>query len=347
MPEEKEKVHDKDFADVSQESVYSEVEKHSAQELYEDSVFEKSLNQRIITFLLTLIVTLLASLGVYIGVQVLTYKEPFVETATLEKINDENLAYGQLEELLPYSPAVASFPQQDDYDAQSMVIFDATANQEIFSKDADKQTLIASLTKLASTKILYDTKELGDSTIISAEAEEKEGSALELEEGQEFINEDLLKAAVIASSNQSVYALNNVEETIQLMNEYADALGLEDTQFSNPAGYDDNGNNYSSARDLIVLAKRFFHNEALRESAGTIELKIADVKSGEQFDVINTNDLLRLKTPGVLAGKTGTTTAAGQNLMLLIEKSGRQYIVVLLNSTDRYVDAYKVLDRLP
>ncbi len=340
-------MHDKDFADVSQESVYSEVEKHSAQGLYEDSVFEKSLNQRIITFLLTLIVTLLASLGVYIGVQVLTYKEPFVETTTLEKISNQNLAYGQLEDSLPYSPNVASFPQQDDYDAQSMVIFDATASQEIFSKDADKQTLVASLTKLASTKILYDTKELGDSTIISAEAEKKEGSALELEEGQEFINEDLLKAAVISSSNQSVYALNEVEETIQLMNEYADALGLEDTQFSNPAGYDDNGNNYSSARDLIVLSKRFFHNEALRESAGTIELKIADVKSGELFDVINTNDLLRLKTPGVLAGKTGTTTAAGQNLMLLIEKSGRQYIVVLLNSTDRYVDAYKVLDRLP
>jgi D-alanyl-D-alanine carboxypeptidase len=237
------------------------------------------------------------------------------------------------------------FISLDDYSSKSMLVFDLNANRTIYAKNAKTPTQIASLTKLISTKVLWDTIELGKGELISEEVSKIEGSALVLKQDQRFLNTDLIKAAIIASSNQGVYAVAKPEETVEKMNDYSEILGSKNSHFANPAGFDDDLN-YSTPEDLVNFAKVFFMNKTLADFASTDTAKIFELNEKKTITITNTNDLLKLHTPNVLAGKTGTTGKAGQNLLLLVEKNNRKYFVILLNGKDRYIDAYKVLDRL-
>lgn len=233
----------------------------------------------------------------------------------------------------------------DDFSSKSIIVYDLTANRSIYAKNPDNKVMIASLTKLASIDVLVKSINLEGETVIFEDAATKEGSALILKSGMKFRNIDLVKAAIIASSNQAVFALQNPNETVDQMNQLAKALETQKTNFANPAGYDD-PNNFSTAREIIWFAKLFFSNEALKQFASTSEVSIVELNSNKPIKVSTTVDLIKLRTPNVVAGKTGTTPAAGQNLLLLVNKNGHQYLIVLLNGIDRYKDAYKVLDRL-
>jgi D-alanyl-D-alanine carboxypeptidase (penicillin-binding protein 5/6) len=129
------------------------------------------------------------------------------------------------------------------------------------------------------------------------------------------------------------------------MNALKEALMLDTTNFSNPAGYDEDGN-YSSADDLVELSKLFFNTPKLREFASLPTTEILDHKENKKIKVATTNDMLKLNVKEVRAGKTGTTLKASQNLVLLVEKNGKEYLVILLNGIDRYKDAFKVIERL-
>ncbi len=276
------------------------------------------------------------------------YTTKFVQY-TFPLIGNDAIATRQIEETTSMPEALDTsiqvFDQTDDYSSQSALVYDLSSGYTLYSKKPDNKTYIASLTKMVSTKVLLDTVSLQDQVEINEDVEKIGGSALQMKKGQKLSKEDLLKAAVIASSNQAIFAVNDPDDTVSKMNKLVDALGLTDTHFTNPAGFDD-GDNSSSANDLVPLAKLFFNTPLLFQYASSSKTELTDLTTGQKLKITNTNDLLRLGVPNVLAGKTGTTQKAGQNLVLLVEKNGHRYLVVLLNGADRYKDAYKVLARL-
>jgi len=308
------------------------------------TLFQKGVT-RIQKRLQLMLIALLASLAIFLLVVFIKFQlapNPKMVYADYYNTSDiPALSYRTL-----YSLDIRSFSQDDVYSAQSVIVFDVTTNTEIYSKNTDKKVLIASLTKLLSARVLYDVVDLNAQTTIDETIAKIGGSALELKQGETFKNSDLLQAAIIVSSNQSVFALNNPEDTVAKMNDLSRALQLSNSYFDNPAGFDDKGNNYSTAHDVVVISKLFFQNKDLKEMASTVNSKIIEVQTLKETKLVNTNDLLKLRTPFIIAGKTGTTPAAGQNLMLLAEKSGHQYLIIILNSSDRYKDAYKILDRI-
>lgn len=251
----------------------------------------------------------------------------------------------QVENQELYEPYWAGFPQIDDYASKSVLVYDNTANRAIYEKNTSSRTLIASLTKLVSAKVLHDNINPNKVVSINEEVEKIGGSSLVLKKDEIFKSSDLIKAAIISSSNQAMFAVQDEKVTIAQMNEYVESLGLKNTNFANPAGFDDS-NNYSTAKDLLVISKNFFKDPVLKKYASTITEDIQNINEGKKHRLVNTNDLLTLRTPGIVAGKTGTTGLAGQNLILLVQKNGREYIIILLNGNDRYDDAYKVLGRL-
>ncbi|GIW57500.1 MAG: hypothetical protein KatS3mg083_445 [Candidatus Dojkabacteria bacterium] len=242
--------------------------------------------------------------------------------------------------------AKANFPIINDYEAQAIAVLDVYSNRIIYEKNADKRMLIASLTKMATTKVLYDTVNLNEITTITDQAAQYDGSSLVLKSGEKFSNRDLIKAAIIPSNNQGLYAIQSPEKTVRQTNEYIKALRLKDTNISNPAGFDDNGRNYSTARDVLHIAKVFFNNQELRDYARIERSEIRELTTNREIPIYNTNDFLRIRYTPVLAGKTGTTEKAGQNLCILVEKNNKRYIIVILGSTNRYSDAIKIIDRL-
>lgn len=265
---------------------------------------------------------------------------------TKKSASVELLEFRNFNTLYVLEKAKANFPIINDYEAQAIAVLDVYSNRIIYEKNADKRMLIASLTKMATTKVLYDTVNLNEITTITDQAAQYDGSSLVLKSGEKFSNRDLIKAAIIPSNNQGLYAIQSPEKTVRQTNEYIKALRLKDTNISNPAGFDDNGRNYSTARDVLHIAKVFFNNQELRDYARIERSEIRELTTNREIPIYNTNDFLRIRYTPVLAGKTGTTEKAGQNLCILVEKNNKRYIIVILGSTNRYSDAIKIIDRL-
>lgn len=251
-----------------------------------------------------------------------------------------------LKSIKSFDTQTVFFDRTDDYSAKSLVVFDLNSDRTVFAKNADQETFIASLTKMASTKLIADEYSLNETRRVSGDILKYNGSGFALKENQVFTVRDLLKAAVIASNNESIYALQNPQKSVDEMNAYSQILKLKHTNFSNPAGFDDDGQNYSTANEVVPLAKLFFGNDLLLEFSGTSRADIYDLTENKKYRINTTNDLVKLGNEYVIGGKTGTTPLASQNLVLLVEKNNRRYLIIILNSIERYQDAYKVLARL-
>ena len=90
---------------------------------------------------------------------------------------------------------------------------------------------------------------------------------------------DLLTALLLESANDAAATLaegvaGSREAFVREMNRRAVALGLRDTSYANPIGFDD-PDNYSSARDLAQLARRLLAN---REFARIVDLPMATLE---------------------------------------------------------------------
>jgi D-alanyl-D-alanine carboxypeptidase (penicillin-binding protein 5/6) len=139
-----------------------------------------------------------------------------------------------------------------------------------------------------------------------------------------------------------MYAIANdygYEKFIELMNKKSAELGMHDSYFTNPVGFDDE-NNYSTVFDLYLLLKEALRNEVFTEIVNMPRYDILSV-AGKEYAEFNTNKLLKneLLEPYIYGIKTGTTYKAGECLTFLYKRNGVEIIGVLLGSTDRYRDA--------
>jgi D-alanyl-D-alanine carboxypeptidase (penicillin-binding protein 5/6) len=115
------------------------------------------------------------------------------------------------------------------------------------------------------------------------------------------------------------------------MNQRAQELGLQESHFVNPHGLDAEGH-LSSAGDLLAVTRELWAYPLFRSIVGTARA----VWNGR--DLLNTNELLTT-LDGATGVKTGTTDNAGQCLIASIERDGHTIFIVIMGSTDRYVDA--------
>jgi serine-type D-Ala-D-Ala carboxypeptidase (penicillin-binding protein 5/6) len=147
-------------------------------------------------------------------------------------------------------------------------------------------------------------------------------------------NDDALALAIAAGGDKWTF--------IREMNAEADKLGLNNTHFSSPSGVKD-ADNYSSAWDLAALTRVAMRNARFR---ALVRTKIAHVKwSAPTYAKIyvNNNNLLR-SYPGATGVKTGYTHKAGPCLVASATRSGVSLIAVVLDSSNMYGDATRLLD---
>lgn len=325
---------------LSREKILSNLEKNSSLIQKEEELILRYVRIGLTSFLISLTILLSG----YLAMTRLSSQEVNYSITTSNNIDIQTET--KLTSIYNLNSAPNRFAQYDDYLAKSIAVFDISTNSMIYQKNADQPQLIASLTKMVTTKVIYDSIDLDKVTIVDENSVKYDGSSLILEKGEVFTNRDLLKAAIIQSNNQAMYAFQDADRTVLKANSYISALGLENTKISNPAGFDDNGQNYSTAKDMVTIAKVFFETQLLKDYASMEKAEILDMSQNKTIRITNTNDLLRLKYAPVIAGKTGTTLGAGQNLCLLVEKNHKRYIIVILGSTDRYTDAIKIIERI-
>ncbi len=232
--------------------------------------------------------------------------------------------------------------------ARSWLLFDASSHQILASQDPDQRVEPASLTKIMTAYLAFsavrDKKlDLNQTINVSVNAWKVDGdsSKMFIEPNTAVRMNDLLYGLIVQSGNDAAITLaeavaGSVPAFTDLMNREAQRMGLKNTRFANPHGLPD-PNNYSTARDLSVLASRLI--------ADFPEFyKIYSTKSFTYNRITqpNRNRLLWLD-PTVDGMKTGHTQAAGYCLIASARRSNghheRRLISVVLGTESDAVRA--------
>ncbi len=225
--------------------------------------------------------------------------------------------------------------------AKHAILLDAATGRTLYEKDADRQALIASTTKIMTALIVCEQINVLDRMRIPKEAVGIEGSSMYLKEGQVLTIQDLLYGLMLCSGNDAAVALaiycgGTVEGFVELMNDKAHRLGLHNTHFANPNGLDSPGH-YSTARDMARLAAYAMKNPIFAKivSTKTVNIGTATLR--------NHNKLLWF-LEGADGVKTGFTRAAGRILVSSCTRQGRRLIAVTMNDGNDWKDHCQLIE---
>jgi serine-type D-Ala-D-Ala carboxypeptidase (penicillin-binding protein 5/6) len=207
------------------------------------------------------------------------------------------------------SAASASPPKLD---AKAWVLIDSRDDSVLASKAANKRLSIASATKLMTAYLAL--KRLRPNQQIAAPAYNPRSSLeilLGLRQGERIRVRDLLAGALLPSANDAAQTLavgvsGSVPAFVAAMNQAAGRLGLADTHYANPIGFDDPGN-YSSARDLATLASILLRNKLF---ARIVDSQGVTLSSGDRPRQVTSRNTLLGRAPWVSGVKTGHTLGA-------------------------------------
>jgi D-alanyl-D-alanine carboxypeptidase (penicillin-binding protein 5/6) len=215
----------------------------------------------------------------------------------------------------------------------AVIVVDARTGDTMHAVNAGRQRPIASATKLMTALLTLERADLDDVFPAAAYAASAVESKIGLEPGERMAVRDLLTALLLESANDAAVTLaagvaGSREAFVREMNRRAVELGLRDTSYANPIGFD-NPDNHSSARDLARLARRLLAN---REFARIVDLPMATLMSGGRPRTIDNRNALVRRYPFVSGVKTGHTIGAGYVLVGSGAAGGGRVITVTLGA---------------
>jgi len=231
---------------------------------------------------------------------------------------------------------------------------EAQTGAVLFEKDIHKPRTPASMVKMMLMLIVMEKLHAGelhlsDTITATAHASKMGGSQIYLREGETFSLEEMMQAIAIASANDACVAVaehisGTIEGFLELMNERAKALLMNDTHFETVHGLPpSNGNpaDLTSAHDMAILARELSRYPDLLTWSAMKESSLRDGK----FVLTNTNKLV-YQFPGVDGLKTGFHAQAGFNVTATAQRDGLRMIAVVMgapNSTVRFDEARRLL----
>lgn len=227
--------------------------------------------------------------------------------------------------------------------ARGVYIVDLSSYTPVFKKNPDKQFFPASTTKIITSLVAADVYQPDD--VITVSNVVVEGQKMDLVEGEQITAENLLYGILVHSGNDAAYALANFygyDAFIILMNNKAQELGMKESYFTNPAGFD-NYKQKSTPYDLALAGRALIQNPYLRKMVGTKEIIISDTEYSIFHKLTNVNKLLG-EIQGLGGLKTGYTENAGENLVSFYRHQDHDYLIVVMNSEDRFVDTITLVD---
>ena len=224
--------------------------------------------------------------------------------------------------------------------AKSAILIEASTGEILFEKNSHEKLPPASMTKMMSMLIILENISKGvigwdDMIRVSENASGMGGSQILLETGEEMSVKDLFKGVAIASGNDAVVALaeavaGNVSTFVDMMNNKAKELGLEETYFKNPHGLSE-ANHYSSAHDMALIALELSKYTEVFNYTSVYEDYLRE-NTNRKLWLVNTNKLVRFYK-GVDGFKTGYTNEAGYCLTATANKGFRVIAVVMGEET--------------
>ena len=216
-----------------------------------------------------------------------------------------------------------------------MIVIDARSGEIIYEKNADAPRAAASTQKLLTALIVSEHGYLDRPVTVEPVDTMAEPVRLNIKPGETYQRIELLRALLVKSPNDVARCLardaaGSVEAFAELMNEKARSLGATHSHFVNPNGLPIPGQ-YSSARDLSIIAKAAYANSTIRSIVCLPHL-VFRYANGRTRELENTNKVLK-RLAYCNGMKTGYTEAAGHCLIASGARPGRDIIVVVLGDS--------------
>jgi len=240
--------------------------------------------------------------------------------------------------------------------AQGAVLYDVTHDRFVFEKNADKQFYPASITKILTALLVLEHAKLDETVTYSETAVTKLESGavtLQLQAGDKVSVKDSLYGLMLKSANEVANGLaehvgGSLSGFADMMNAKAKELGCTGSNFVNPNGLN-NSDHYTTARDMARIAKAAFENETLCKFTSTTSHKFPETKAAKARTISMGHKMLYKSDPryyeGIVGGKTGYTSLAGNTLVTCVERDGVRMVAVILKSSGtHYTDTKALMD---
>lgn len=251
--------------------------------------------------------------------------------------------------------------------APNGILIDYQTGKILFDKNAHEQTYPASTTKVMTAILTLENANLADRVTIDYDLY-VDGSSMYLLKEESFTVEELLKALLIRSANDSAEALaihitGSVEKFVKMMNERAKELGALNTNFTNPHGLPD-PNHITTAYDLAIITKHAMSFDLFREIVSTPMLILGATEqtpenriyrstnkflwaTGRRNTILYNGQYMDTKYDIIDGVKTGYTDDAKYCLISSGAKNDYRMISVVLGAEDDnmlYTDSRSLMD---
>ncbi len=241
-----------------------------------------------------------------------------------------------------------------DLTAKSAILMDYNSQTIIYEKDKDKKLPIASMVKLMTIYITFQNLESGKITYeqeftSSEHASSMGGSQVFIAPYVNYSVKDLLRSVIMASANDASVVLaegicGTESEFVNLMNDTAKNLGMENTLYVNSTGLPA-PEQYSTAYDCALLLNNLLRYDDYHKFS-TVWMDSFTHPSGRKTELVNTNKLIRYYD-GCDSGKTGSTSEAGYCLTSSAKRNNMRLISVVIGAKtgkDRFKESTSLLN---
>lgn len=236
----------------------------------------------------------------------------------------------------------------EDCPAKSMVVIEADSKRVLNDKNKDERLAMASTTKIMTALVTCkNVKDFDEVVAINDNAVGIEGTSMYLKKGEKLTVKELLYGLMLPSGNDAAMALayyvgGSEERFVEMMNEQAKELNLQNTHFANPHGLDADGH-YTSAYDLAIITAEALKNDTFKEIVSTKNIRVTGSKENEPRFLSNKNKLLKT-LEGCTGVKTGFTDNAGRCFVCSCTRDGMTLISVVLNCGPMFEESAKLLN---
>lgn len=240
----------------------------------------------------------------------------------------------------------------------SAVLIEGSTGSVIYEKNKDERLKPASITKIMTLLLIFEALDAGqikltDEVSVSEYAASMGGSQVYLEPFEVQTVDTMIKCISVASANDASVAMAELicgseEEFVARMNKRAKELGMNNTNFVNCTGLDED-NHYSSAYDVALMSRELItkHPEISNYATIWMDTIIHTTKRGQsEFGLSNTNKLVKFYQ-GITGLKTGSTSLAKYCLSATARRNNMDLIAVIMAAPDtktRFLEASKLLN---
>ncbi|MGD9792841.1 MAG: D-alanyl-D-alanine carboxypeptidase family protein [Acidimicrobiia bacterium] len=233
-------------------------------------------------------------------------------------------------------------------EGRSWILVDAGSGKVLAAHNEHEPQLSASTVKVMTALTALRFLSLDSTVTVSDLAAERPPMRLGMESGEKWKTRDAMYAMLMESANDAAYAIaeqarGDLKSFAKEMNAFGRSLGLQDSTFADPAGFDGQdtaiGPSKVSAYDLAIIGRAALNSPTVSKIVGTVSRTITG-PDGTKHSLVNHNRALNSGTDRYYAGtigiKTGFTSAAQGTFVTAARQNGRTLIAVVMGNKDIY-----------